>query len=329
MATKSAKRIEAERLCAELPDATSRTLARRLAKEFGCTIEQARSTIRVVRGTNGKHHKSRATSPKAKQAAGWAPKMPPSQAEAWEPFPLDGKRVACLSDIHVPYHSEQALAAAVTECRKRKADTLLLNGDTLDFYSISRWIKDPRKRDFKAELEAGKQLLSWLRGKFPRARIVYKVGNHEDRWDHYLWNHAPEICDLPNVQLPQILGMDELGIEYVDNERPCMAGKLPVFHGHELPKGLTNPVNMARGAFLRMCDTVLVGHGHRTSTHTEPSWEHDETTTWSQGCLCDMSPRYARINKWNHGFAFIDVGAGGDFDLTNYRVNSEGKVRQS
>ena len=328
---KSPIRVEAERLCKEIPDAQTRTLARRLAKEFGVTVEQARSIVRDVRGAMGdkrrKETKDQVRRPH--QKAGWRPAMPPSKAEDWTPFALEGQRIACLSDIHVPYHCERALAAAVKECRRRKADTLLLNGDALDFYSISRWIKDPRKRDFKAELDSAQQLLQWIRAQFAKARIVFKVGNHEDRWDHYLWNHAPEICDLPNVQLPQILEMDDLAIEYVDNERPCMAGKLPIFHGHELPRGLTNPVNMARGAFLRMCDTVLVGHGHRTSTHTEPSWEHDETTTWSQGCLCDMNPRYARINKWNHGFAFVDVGADGDFDLTNYRINSDGKVRQS
>ena len=37
-----------------------------------------------------------------------------------------------------------------------------------------------------------------------------------------------------------------------------------VFHGHELPKDLTNAVNPARGAFLRMTDTVLIGHHHRS-----------------------------------------------------------------
>ena len=108
-----------------------------------------------------------------------------------------------------------------------------------------------------------------------------------------------------------------------------MCGKLAVFHGHELPSGLTNPVNMARGAFLRMVDSVLVGHGHRSSNHTEPDWQKREITTWSQGCLCDMNPEYARINKWNHGFATIEVQRGGNFNVTNLRVSPDGKIRTS
>lgn len=322
-------RLEAERLVKEMPEAPSRTLAKRLASEFKVKIETARTHVRIARGSHGKRHAKSAVVTRAKQPAGWAPSLPESKAEEWAPVMLEATQIACLSDIHIPYHSKLAVEAAIAECKRRKPDAVLLNGDTLDFYTISRWIKDPRKRNFKDELIAGREFLRYVRHEFKDCQIVFKIGNHEDRWEHYLWNHAPEICDLPQVQLETILELDNIGVELVDQERPVMCGKLPVFHGHELPKGLTNPVNMARGAFLRMCDTVLVGHGHRTSTHTEPNWEHNETTTWSQGCLCDLNPRYARINKWNHGFAFIEVHSGGEFDLTNYRINSEGKVRKS
>lgn len=325
----SPRYIEAKRLVLNFPDAPSRTLAKRLAEEMHCTIEQARNSIRNVRGTLGKAKAKNAVVTVTKGKSGWRPQMPPSVAEEWEPYKLEASRIGSLSDIHIPYHCEVALSSAVAECKKRNADAILLNGDALDFYSISRWQKDPRKRNFKQEIESAKQFFEWLRHEFPKARIVFKVGNHEERWNAYLWNHAPEICDLPQVQLAEILELQNQGIELVDEERPVMCGKLPCFHGHELPKGLTNPVNMARGAFLRLCDTVLVGHGHRSSTHTEPNWEHNETTTWSQGCLCNMSPKHARINKWNHGFAFVEVASDGDFDLSNYRINSDGKVRKS
>ncbi len=328
MAT-NARYERAQQLCREFPDADTRTLAKRLAREFKCTIEQARSSLRRVRGQVGKAHRKHATVPKKAGKAGAKPKLPPSQSEEWKPLNLDPGKTLCLSDIHIPYHDSAAVEAAVTWARRRKPDTVLLNGDTLDFYTISRWIKDPRKRDFKAELEAGVEFLRWLRNKFSSSRIIFKVGNHEDRWNHWLWNSAPEICDLPHVQLDAILELDDIGIELIGDGRPVQAGSLPIFHGHELPKGMTNPVNMARGAFLRMLDTVLVGHGHRSSSHTEPSWMHTEVTTWSQGCLCNLYPEYARINKWNHGFAFIEHESSGEFDLQNLRISKQGKVRAS
>ena len=327
--TKPSRKLRAEQLCKQFPDADTRTLAKRLAKEFKCTVEQARSTLRIVRGQHGKAQRKLATVPKEAGKAGTKPKLPPSKTESWTPFELAPGKTLSLSDIHIPYHESKAVEAAIIWAKRRKPDAVLLNGDTLDFYSISRWQKDPRKREFKVELEAGVEFLQWIRGKFPNAQIVFKIGNHEDRWNHWLWNNAPEICDLPQIQLDAMLQLEDLGIELVGDGRPVKAGNLPIFHGHELPKGMTNPVNMARGAFLRMLDTVLVGHGHRSSSHTEPNWTHQEVTTWSQGCLCSLPPEYARINKWNHGFAFVEHDSSGEFDLQNLRISKEGKVRAS
>lgn len=323
-------RIEAERLVIEMPEARTQTIARRLSREFGATLESARAVVRSARGEHKKETRNLAAAKRPKAKRGKGPKMPPSQAEPWKPFKISEKKIASLSDIHIPYHDAKALGAAVEHVKKFKPDTLLLNGDFCDFYTISRWVKDPRKRNFAKEKKACIQALEWIRSELgKKCRIVFKKGNHEERWDHWLWNHAPEISDAAEMLLENWLEFDKHGIEMVENQRPILCGKLPVFHGHELPKGLTNPVNMARGAFLRLCDTVLVGHGHRSSSHTEPNWKHEEITCWSQGCLCDMNPEYARVNKWNHGFALIEVASRGEFNLTNLRINKEGKVRKS
>lgn len=332
---KSALRLEADRLVTELPGSQSRTLARRLAKEFGVTVEKARSVVRMARGTSGAENRKRRTVDAKPGKAGWKPKTPPrqmpaSRAESWEPYELsDPSSVLILSDIHVPFHSEMAVQAAVEWGKKRKPVALVLNGDTCDFYAISRWQKDPRKRDMKAELTDSRAMLAWLCQEFDGAEIIFKKGNHEDRWDHWLWNHAPEVADCEEMLLETWLKFSDMGITMVEDERPIMAGKLPIFHGHELPKGMTNPVNMARGAFLRMLDVVLVGHGHRSSSHTEASWTHREITCWSTGCLCDMSPKYARINKWNHGFAFVEADVSGSFNVENLRISPDGDVRKS
>jgi hypothetical protein len=48
------------------------------------------------------------------------------------------------------------------------------------------------------------------------------------------------------------------------------------------------------------------------------------TTTWSTGCLCELHPEYMPINKWNLGFAIVDM-ADDMFDVRNKRI-SKGKV---
>lgn len=325
---KSPAGVEAARLVKEFPDTDSHTLARRLSKEFFTTLENARALIRYQRGAIGKRDRHLRSVDRPKGRAGKKPQCPPSLCETWEPFVCNGRRVLILSDVHIPYHDTEALIGAVAWGRKQSPDTVILNGDTIDFYQLSRFTKDPRKRHAKEEIQLTRNFLDFIKAEFPAANLIYKKGNHDERWDHYLWNHAPELCDLDHIQLHVILEFADRGITMVEDQRPIMCGKLPVFHGHELPKGMTNPVNMARGAYLRMADTVLVGHGHRTSSHTEPNWKHEEVATWSTGCLCGLNPEYARINKWNHGFAFVEVAQDGEFDLMNLRVN-KGKVRTS
>ena len=272
----------------------------------------------------------KATAPRPPRAAGEILAMPKSMAEPWTPYVMRVTGpVGILSDVHVPYHSEVAVAAAVGHLKEENLSGLLLNGDIADFYAISRYMKDPAKRDFKGELESVRGFLGWLRQEFPGIPIVYKTGNHEDRWQHWLFQHAAEISDDRRMSLTAWLDLDKLDIELVEDQRPVMLGKLPVLHGHELPKGMAAPVNVARGAWMRTLSTCLVGHSHRTSNHAESDMWHHETACWSTGCLCDLRPDYAVINRWNHGFAVCTVHDRGAFDVHNYRVMQDGTVRSA
>jgi predicted phosphodiesterase len=270
------------------------------------------------------------TAPRPPREAGEILAMPKSMAQPWTPYVLKVTGpIGILSDVHVPYHSEVAVAAAVGHLKKQGLSGLLLNGDIADFYAISRYMKDPAYRDFKGELEAVRGFLGWLRQEFPDIPIVYKTGNHEDRWQHWLWQHAAEISDDRRMSLTAWLDLDKLDIELVDDQRPVMLGRLPVLHGHELPKGMAAPVNVARGAWMRTLSTCLVGHSHRASNHTESDMWHRETACWSTGCLCDLRPDYAKFNRWSWGFAVCTVHDKGAFDVLNFRIMSDGTVRSA
>jgi predicted phosphodiesterase len=330
MPTNDPLAVAAKRLVEKFPDHPSRSLARRLVEESNnaITMEQARTRIRRLFGQS-KAKRQRASHPRPARAPGQGAPMPASRATPWTPYVLDvvGK-VGILSDVHVPYHDETAVRAAVDRLVDERIDALVLNGDIADFYSISRWEKDPAARDFKGELQAVRDFLAYVRGQFPEIPIVLKEGNHEFRWKSWLYQHAPEIADEPMMSLAAWLKLGDHGVELVEDQRPIMLGQLPVLHGHELPKGLAAPVNVARGAFLRTLTSVLVGHSHRSSGHAESDMWHAETFCWSTGCLCDLTPEYARINRWNHGAAIVTVHADGEFDVHNFRI-ANGKVRSS
>ena len=323
-------RLYLEELCRKFPDAPNLGLAKRARAERPnsfATVENARSMIRSIRGALGTRKNKTATQPRKKGVAGTVPSMPPSLSTAWESVEIDAKRVAIISDVHIPYHDEIAFAAAVKELKKQSPDCLLINGDFADFYQVSRHQRDPHHRQFSEELKAVISGLEWIRHEFSKARIVYKLGNHEERWDHFIWNRAPEIYDLANVRIDELVKAKQFGIEVIGDQRPIMLGKLPVLHGHELGKSIFSPVNPARGAFLRTHHTVLVGHSHQTSGHADTDMFHSETFVWSTGCLCDLTPEYARVNRWNHGFAWVDIATDGSFSVRNMRINKRGEVR--
>lgn len=325
------------KICRLHPDAPARTLARRIVDETNgaITLEQARNRVRTIFGVIGKRHRQWPTDGdralfRKKRKAGQVYAMPASKAEPWTPYQLEVVGlVGVLSDIHVPYHSEVALSAAVKHLKSKKIDALVLNGDIADFYSISRFDKNPKRRDFKGEVDQVRQLIAWIRQEFPGIPIVYKAGNHEERWTAWLWQRAPEISDEPRTGLDQWLDLADHDVTLVDDKRPIMAGELPILHGHEKQRGISAPVNQARGAFMAFHHTVLEGHGHRTSGHCEPDMFGREVFCWSTGCLCDLRPEYAKFNKYNWGFATVDVHADGSFDVSNYRITADGKVRSS
>lgn len=327
-------------MCAKWPAVPSRTLARMLFREhpkLWPNLEAVRKAVAYRRGRMGVLHRGRRAGAANTYASTcpsvpWNPQgyLPASEERAFTPHriaPSGDERALILSDIHIPYHSLSALTAALEVGRKDEVSIIILNGDTLDFYKLSRFSKDPRKRDAKEEIKRANQFLDVLDEQFPKARKVWKDGNHDERYGHYLCACAPELFSVlaEHASLDQLLELHDRGWEYVTDKRPIYLGKLPVIHGHEYPTPVLGPVNAARGLFLRAKDCAMVGHHHQTSEHTETSIREQMITTWSTGCLCELHPEYARFNKWNHGAARVDLDGKGNFSVRNFRIH-EGRV---
>jgi len=337
--------LAAVEACKKFVDAPTRTIARHLCEnrpKLFPTLEKARTCIRRIRGNNGNKSRKESTTKSMFRENGkaGAVTIPKSDAKEWNPLVLEGaRRVGVLSDIHVPYHDKRAVETAIKECKRHRCDTIILNGDTLDFHGVSRFERDPEARSPAEEVRMTVKLMRYIQQQIPNARLIWKNGNHEDRWQKYIWENAPVIWQLQQCRLDGLLGYEYAeqtesdcvklsahGWEYVTDKLPILCGLLPILHGHELTAG--SPVNPARGLYLRTSHTSLIGHHHATSQHTQADMFGREVATWSTGCLCDMRPLYMPFNRWNHGFAICDVSQDGSFDLRNLRI-SDGKIRAS
>lgn len=315
----------------KLKNASTMSISRYLFENYPLdfkSVENARGMVRIYRGEHPRKSPSntdisnlKRTEIVKKQFMAKKFELPESDYQKIEPFyiPKGQNNILILSDIHIPYQDNKALELAINYGLENNVNAIYLNGDIMDCYQASRFIKDRRLRDLAGELELTRNFLKTLQETF-NCPIYYKIGNHEDRWEHFLRLKAPELLGIDEFKLEALLRFREYGVTLIDSKQIAYAGKLPILHGHEWFGGFAPPVNPARGLFLKAKESAIIGHHHRTSEHTEKSLSGGVVTTWSMGCLCGLEPEYAPYNNYNHGFAHVKVDKSGSYEVKNIRI---------
>ena len=251
-------------------------------------------------------------------------KIPRPKKKRKSTVPLREKgRWFVSGDWHVPFHDAKAMESAFRFAVDNKCDHILINGDALDCYQQSAWIKDPTQRHVDQEIEMLGGIIRGIEKHF-KGRKVYKIGNHEARVENYLFQNAPRMIGMSKWNLCEVL-RKELGLDdswsFIASKQLYTLGKLHGYHGHELPRGLTNPVSVGRGLWLRTKQSGFTNHWHSVSTHVETDGAKKKAwTCFSLGCLCDLHPDYAPVNGWGHGCAYIDIDSNGNYSESNHRI---------
>jgi predicted phosphodiesterase len=325
------KRELARELRKRFPSTPTLTLARKLYNENierFTNVEDARCVLRLIEGKKGKGQlgllkdkslvieEARPRNPFA---------LPKSYAKKRKHFDVKGKKILVICDLHIPYHDIDAISCALNEAIREGVDTIVLDGDVIDCHMLSDFVRDPKKRRFKDELYACRTFLYELRQLFPKATIIYKEGNHEERYWRYMRVKAPELFDIDAFNFESLTHCDKNNIIFLDGKSKVNIGGLSIFHGHEFGKQFIPSVNVARGLFLKTKAPSMCGHHHQTAEHTERDINGNVITCWGVGCLSELSPDYNPYSKYNHGFAIVTRGNGKEFHVKNYRIN-EGRI---
>jgi len=303
-------------------------------------VEDARRTLRYIEGKNG-GGPNKVSVMKTKYFTE-TPRphnpynLPPSEEKEYIPHIIEGpQRIAALFDIHCPYHSIEALTAALDWLKAQEPTIIVMGGDFFDFYGLSRFLKDPDKRNPAEEIKIGVELMKCIYDAIkPSGGIIYKMGNHDERFEHFLWQKMGEMSGLQDLEELKEITLENIlkrrlgpgfPIQFVGDKRIIKVGNLNIAHGHEFPSGISSPVNIARGLYLRAKANAICGHHHKTSSHTETNINDEIVITYSVGCLCELHPLYMPINSWNHGLALITVTKDGDVDVQNKRIK-DGRI---
>lgn len=317
------------------PDMPSLKLARIIYAKNGAvftSIENVRSSLRYIEGKNGVSNRKKVIGTsfiKNEDRSNNPYQLPKSWSEPTKIFklPLACNRVGVIADAQVPFHDEIALKSAVKWLKEKNANTIFINGDWSDFYGISDYIKDPRQRNFKQELEDCRISLKWLRGEFPNAIIYYNLNsNHELRFQKFLMQKAKELYDIDDWLIENVLKLHESNIIPLKEYSHTMIGKLPILHGHTIFGRYSNSVSKAKTLFDKLKHSAMCSHVHITDEHNSKDLDGKIFTTWTTGCLMSLNVEYnPHSNQYNHGIAFVTTETNGDYSVENKRIYN-GKI---
>lgn len=225
-------------------------------------------------------------------------------------LPEEGSRILVIPDCHYPNMdaaSIQLMMEAATDCKVNKAIQL---GDLYDFYSISRWEKDPTMSvdigSLDDEIQSGYVLTDWLNGL--KDGWIYLEGNHELRYTALINKYA----GLRNTghTLEKLLGPRVLkNCTFLSHDiRLILNPDTVMEHGHQVSRSLR-----PKAEYCVLDDypeqTTIIGHTHKVYTAIKTVHVRGNPVlrrVFSVGHLSDENKQnYVSDPKWQEGFMII------------------------
>ena len=220
-----------------------------------------------------------------------------------------------------PFHDRKAIDIVFQFCKRFVFDSIVLGGDWQDNAMWSD--KFQKKPSYYFNTQSALCENSWTCGMIrklqPDAEINYFEGNHEVRIENMIINHllpayglrsADNIDGLAVMSVPYLLGLPNLGINYIGNypESECWINDHVVIrHGDMARKGSGAT---ASATAKEATYTEIFGHIHRFEWAVRTEHRNGKTNyiqAFSPGCLCRIDgavPGQKRPN-WQQGFAII------------------------
>jgi len=312
-------------------DMPTKTLAKIMYEENKAKfkdVERARYWLRYIEGKTGKSNKATNKEEFVTEDRSKSPyTIPAPDSEDLKPYvlPLAFNNFIFASDFHVPNHRVEPIEAMVKYANENGIKQLIIGGDLLDNTPFTRWLADPiNPKDVPRWFDMAKELLRYFTQHF--TEIYWIEGNHDFWFKRYLMEKAPMLFHDTYFELAERLQLNDLGIKWVPQNYLVKAGKLNIHHGHITFRGGGSYANAARMLYMKTKSSMLCGHVHVESSHTEPDVDNKINTCFTVGSMCTLSPEYQPFGgKSCHGFAHIMTNPDKSFSVKNYRIY-EGKI---
>lgn len=230
------------------------------------------------------------------------------------------------TDEHQPYADRHALDLAMKIAEDFDPDVRIAGSDGMDFYSISRFRKNPdrlKEGGLQREIDCWVETQKEWKDATPHAKAKFIRGNHELRLEKFLWDH-PEFVDLQVLKLENVLELKKLHIELLPNDE-FICGDLMIAHGDTARKhsGWSAKASLEGLFFAR---NVIVGHSHRGGSYYATT-VNGIVQAHEGFCLCSLEAEYIRYPNWQQGITLITVENGlASVEAIPFFADKKGKV---
>jgi hypothetical protein len=248
-------------------------------------------------------------------------------------YTMPNKIALVIGDTHFGVECWNTLDIFLQVVDDLKPEKIILNGDTVDLLSISRYSKDPRhSHTLNDEILAYHKFLKILHDITEpyQTQILETNGNHsgngvEGRWWRWISSSddikqllcIPSIAD--NLSYSKVFHPDESWsrIKLVDsNDDEESIVELPdglfVLHGDVVRK---NGGFSARGTFEKRYASTITNHTHRIGSTCQRiprigSRPDQIIKNYENGCACKLNPTYVSGANWQNGFSIVNYSDG-------------------
>lgn len=167
------------------------------------------------------------------------------------------QKIVLINDLHVPYHDEAALAEVINT-EAHDTDLLIIGGDLLDLFSVSRYEKFNTYFPLSYELTQGKAVINTLASHFKKIKII--PGNHDERWKkHLLTKRGLSPFELESMNMLAKMANHDETFDITD-PLYCLVRDLPNVE-------LMSPVvkDYAHFSFFHQEGDIIVSHAEKFS----------------------------------------------------------------
>ena len=218
---------------------------------------------------------------------------------------MELKRYLILSDVHLPFHNEEAYRLVLAYAKELKPDQIIILGDFADFYNISSYGKSPLVSEkFSEEVDVVVRELRVL--KEICEDIVFIEGNHCNRLIRFIGQNCKELGDFVSVEKLFFLGA--MGIKFIPFE-PSQLYKIPECEVYLRHRPLNGGIHCAYGTLMKAQKTVIFGDAHRMQRYFTTSIDGTEIEGISVGWMGDKKSEVFKFTPhhivWTMGFAVL------------------------